>query len=181
MLQKYGIWNVLKVFFDDPDPKEGFTIRYISKKIGLATTSVRVHLKELTKEGKYGYPLVIKSKGISYPTYRANRASELFRFYKKIDMTFRLEESGLLDKLSEEFSPGAVILFGSAARGEDVKESDIDIFLLAKEKEIDLSKYESVLMRKISLHFSDDFNKLPKELRNNIINGVVLRGYLKVF
>ncbi|MFH0949127.1 MAG: nucleotidyltransferase domain-containing protein [Candidatus Aenigmatarchaeota archaeon] len=181
MIQKCSNWKVLRAFFDDPSPKEGFTIRYISKQIGLATTSVRLHMKELCKENKHGYPLVIKSKGISYPTYRANRSSELFRFYKKIDMTLRLDDCGLLNKLSEECSPRFIILFGSASRGEDIKESDVDIFLLTKEREIDIHSYEKVLARKINLHFSNDFGSLPKELKNNIINGILLRGYLKVF
>jgi hypothetical protein len=65
MIQKYGIWKVLRTFFDDPTPPEGFTIRYISKNAGLATTSVRLHLEELCKDSQEGYPLVIKGKGIS--------------------------------------------------------------------------------------------------------------------
>jgi predicted nucleotidyltransferase len=181
MIQKYGIWKVLRVFFDDPQPREGFTIRYISRNAGLATTSVRLHLEELCKEVQKGYPLVIKGKGISYPTYRANRESGLFRFYKRMDMLFRLENSGLLERLWEELSPKAIVLFGSASRGEDVKESDVDIFILAKERRIELGKYESGLKRNISLHFAGELNELPKELRNNVINGAILRGYLKVF
>ncbi len=181
MIQNYSRWKVLQVFFDDPNPKEGFTIRWISKHIDLASTSVKLHLDALSKEGKYGYPLVIRSKGVSYPTYWANSASELFRFYKKMDMLFRLEESKLLQFLSEKFHPRAVVLFGTASRGEDVRDSDVDIFLLAKEGKAELAKYEQFLKRKVELHFSDDINKVPKELRNNIINGTLLRGYLKVF
>ena len=45
-----------------------------------------------------------------------------------------------------------------------------------------LSKlFEKKLNRKINIFFSDNFNKLSKELRNNIINGIILKGYLKVF
>ena len=175
------MWKVLRAFFDDPQPREGFTIRYISKTIGLASTSVRLHLQELCREDKEGYPLVVKSKGISYPIYRANRESGLFRFYKKIDMIFRLEENGLLERLWDELSPRSVVLFGSASRGEDVKESDVDIFILGKERKIELGKYESALKRKVSLHFAAELSELPKELRNNIINGTILRGYMKVF
>ncbi len=181
MIQNYSTWRVLRVFFDDPAPSEGFTIRWISKQIGLAPTSVKLHLDRLSREEKHGYPLVTRSGGRSYPLFWPNRASELFRFYKKVDMIFRLEESGLLEFISEEFSPDAVVLFGSAARGEDVKESDVDIFLSSGEKRLDFRKYEKVLKRKISLHFSPSLGRLPKELRNNIINGIVLRGYLRVF
>lgn len=181
MIQKYSIWRVLRVFFDDPVPREGFTIRWISKQIGLAPTSVKLYLDELSRERGHGYPLITRSKGISYPGYWPNRKSELFRFYKKMDMIFRLEESGVLEFISDKCSPHSIVLFGSASRGEDVKGSDIDIFVASSEKDINLSKYEDTLRRKISLHFCRDFNRLPEELRNNIVNGVILRGYLKVF
>jgi predicted nucleotidyltransferase len=181
MIQNYTIWRILQVFFDDPNPREGFTIRWISKELNLAPTSVKLHLDRLSKETGYGYPLVVRSGGRSYPTYWANRESELFRFYRKMDVIFRVEESGLPDFLMDKCSSNAIILFGSASRGEDIKGSDIDIFIESREKELDLEKYENMLKRNISLLFSEKFGSLPKELRNNIINGIILRGYLKVF
>ncbi|MBI2675713.1 MAG: nucleotidyltransferase domain-containing protein [Candidatus Aenigmarchaeota archaeon] len=181
MIQNYSVWLVLRPFFDDPNPKEGFTIRWVSREIGLSSTSVMLHLDKLSKEGEYGYPLVIRSKGRIYPTYWANRASNLFRFYKKMDIIFRLEESGFLRMLEERCSPDAIVLFGSAARGEDVAGSDVDILIVSQEKKLDMKKYESVLKRGISLHFCENFRKMPKELKNNIINGVILRGYIRVF
>jgi hypothetical protein len=33
----------------------------------------------------------------------------------------------------------------------------------------------------VSLFFEEHFNELSKELRNNILNGIILKGYLKVF
>ncbi len=181
MIQNYSTWRVLRVFFDDPLPEEGFTERWISRQAGLSLPSVRLHLKKLCDEGKEGFPLVKKYPGISYPVYRANRDNELFRFYKKMDMLFRLKECGLAEFLWEECSPHVVVLFGSASRGEDIKGSDADIFVAGKEKELDLKRFEDALKRKINLHFCRDINRLPKELRNNIINGIVLMGYLKVF
>lgn len=170
----------MQVFFDDPVPKEGFTIRWISKQLELAPTSVKLHLDKLSREGIPGYPLVTRSRGISYPVYWSNRNSELFRFYKKMDMLFRLEESGALEHISEQCSPDNIVLFGSASRGEDVKGSDVDLFVESDEKKMNMEKYEAVLKRNISTHFSTSINRFPKELRNNIINGIVMRGYLKV-
>lgn len=172
-----SIWQVLRVFFDDPNPKSGFTIRWISKQIRLAPISVKLHLDRLLKFG-----LVIRDeKTVSYPTYWANKASEKFRFYKKMDVLFRLEESGLVEYLSRECNPLAIVLFGSAARGEDDRFSDIDLFLIAKERKLNLSLYEAKLKRRIQLHFTTDMAKIPKELRNNVVNGIILKGYLKVF
>ena len=182
MLQKYNKWKVLKVFFDDPNPKgAGFQLREISRKVNLAPTSVKNYLNELSNEKKRGYPLVIKSEHRihGYPVYWANRASELFRFLKKIDMIISIQESGLLDYLSEKCMPDVIILFGSASRGEDLKDSDVDLYLQCREKPLKLHKYENAIKRRIEIFFEKDFNKLSKELRNNIINGVILKGYLR--
>ena len=77
--------------------------------------------------------------------------------------------------------PNDMILFGSYARGEDLENSDIDIFLECKKEEINLSNFENHLNRKIQLHFKDNFKNYPKELKNNIVNGIVLDGYLEAF
>ncbi len=179
MIQNYSVWKVLQVFFDDPNPKEGFTVRWIAKQINLAPTSVKLHLNELSKEDKEGFPLIRREKGHLYPMYWPNKNSNVFKFYKKMDMLFRIQD--VTQHLYDVCNPQVIILFGSACRGEDDALSDIDIFLLCKEKHVDVKKYELALKRKISLHFAENLNKIPKELRNNIINGIVLKGYIKVF
>ena len=179
MLQKDNRYKILRLFFEDPSPKGiGFQLREISRKVAIAPTSVKKYLNELEKEG-----LIINTKHriYGYPVYYANRDSENFRFLKRMDTILKIKESGLLDYLAETCMPDAIILFGSASQGEDLKESDIDLFIMSKEEKIDLDKFEKKLNKKINLFFSEDFNKLSKELRNNLINGVILKGYLKVF
>ena len=178
MLQNYNKWKVLKVFFSDPDPKAEFQLREISRAAKIAPPSVKKYLGELKKEGLI---TETKHRANNYPLYSAKRESTEFRFLKKTDMIFAIRESGLLDYLDEECAPDAIVLFGSASRGEDIKESDIDLFLLCKETKLDLSKYEKNIKRKINILFEEEFGALSKELKNNIINGAILKGYLKVF
>lgn len=164
---------------EDPLPKGiGFQLREISRRINLAPTSVKNYLNELEKEG-----LIKKDthRIHNYPVYSANRDNENFRFLKRLDTIMLIKEYGLLDYLENSCMPDVIILFGSASKGEDLKDSDLDIFVLCKEKKLDLKKYQNKLSRKINIFFSDDFNKLSKELRNNLINGTILKGYLKVF
>lgn len=85
----------------------------------------------------------------------------------------------LIEFLKKEFMPNCIILFGSFARGEDIEDSDIDLFLECKKKNINLSKFEKQLNRKIQLHFNDNFKQYAKELKNNIINGIILDGYIE--
>jgi predicted nucleotidyltransferase len=179
VLQKYNKWKVLKVFFDNPLPIDaGFQLREISRNASLATTSVKLYLNEMVDEGLI---IKIKHRLFAYPVYRANFDSMDFRLLKKIDTIIALKDSGLIEFLENQCMPDVIILFGSASKGEDTMESDIDLFLVCKERKLDLPDFETKLKRKISLLFSENFSELSSELKNNIINGVILKGYLKVF
>ena len=178
MLQNYNKWTVLKLFFDNPLPETAFQLREISRKSNLAPKSVKRYLIELEKED-----LIIKHRHRihKYPVYKANRDNENFKFFKTINTLIIIRESGLLELLNNECMPAAIVLFGSAAKGEDLEDSDLDIFCRCKYKKLDLKKYEKKIKRKINLLFEENFNKLSDELKNNIINGIKLKGYLKVF
>jgi len=166
----------LEVFFDNPLPESiGFHLREISTSIKLAPKSVKLYLVILEKE-----KLVVKKILHKYPVYFANRDNAYFKFLKKLNMLSRIKESGLLDYLDEKCMPDSIILFGSASKGEDIKSSDIDLFLGSKEKDLDLLHYEKKLHRSISLFFEADFDRLSNELKQNIINGDKLSGFLKV-
>jgi predicted nucleotidyltransferase/predicted transcriptional regulator len=178
MWKNYNKYRVLKVFFDDPLPQAtGFQLRELSRKIKLAPKSVSIYLKKLEKEG-----LIKKEKhrAQDYSLYYANRDSK-FYLYKKLDLISSINEIGLLDYLYDQLMPECIILFGSASRGEDTKESDIDLFIQCNEKKLELSKFEKQLNRRMNIFYSETFNNLSGELKNNIINGVILKGYLKVF
>lgn len=178
MLKKDNINKVLEVFFDNPLPEGiGFQLREISRSIKLAPKSVKRYLEELENES-----LIVKKEHRihNYPVYYANRDNDYFKFLKRLNIIRRIKESGLLDYLNDKCMPDAIILFGSASKGEDIKDSDIDLYLQCDEKKVDLKIYENALNRKISLFFEKNFNKLSAELKNNIINGDKLKGYLRV-
>ena len=174
MLQKYNRYRLLQEFFDFPT--NGFLIRELSRRTGIAQPSVTNHLKALLKEG-----LVIKQKAKPYPLFKANRENEVFKILKVFNLILRIKTSGLLDYIWDTTFPDVIILFGSCSRGEDVENSDIDLFIQAKEKKLTFKRYEKLLNRKISPFFEEKFLNLPSELKNNILNGIVLKGYIKVF
>ena len=166
-------------FFKDPLPEGGgFQLRELSRKAKLAPTSVKIYLREFKAEG-----LIRESKHRvqGFPLYSANRENERYVFYKKLNTLSLVFESGLIRYLSELCTPDAIVLFGSASKGEDILGSDLDIFVLCKERKVELQRFEKMCGRKISLFFSENFSKLSGELKNNIINGIRLKGYLKVF
>ena len=72
----------------------------------------------------------------------------------------------MIDFLVDSLSPDAIVLFGSAARGEDIEDSDIDLLVIAKETGIDLGRFEERIQRRISIHFEPKISEIPKELLN---------------
>ena len=174
MIEKYGRYRIMQEFFDSPG--KNFHIREISRNAKIAQPSVANHLTALV-----GEKMILKEKKGIYSTYRANRENELFKTYKKMDLVLRMHKTGLVRHIYDSSISNAIILFGSSSKGEDMEESDIDIFVQSREIKLKLEKYEKLLNRKISLFFEENFSRLNKELKNNIINGMIIKGYLKVF
>ncbi len=168
--------RTVEVFFVNPTKKH--YLMDISRTIGLAHTSVKKNLGKLIKRG-----LIIESvekKGDrKFPLYRANLDNKSFKKYKIIYNISAILESKFIEFIEEKMMPKSIVLFGSYKRGEDIEKSDIDLFIECKKEELDISSFEKKLGRKIELHFNDNFNSYPKELKNNIINGLVLSGFLE--
>jgi len=112
------------------------------------------------------------------PLYRARAEDAGYRLAKRHWIEQRIVSSGLIEHLARETQPKAIVLFGSCAKGEFDSSSDIDLFIQAPEKELDLSSFR--LGHRISLFFEPSLKDLSKELLNNIVNGLVLRGYLRL-
>ncbi|OYT32192.1 hypothetical protein B6U93_02410 [Candidatus Woesearchaeota archaeon ex4484_78] len=174
MFKNYNKYKILKLFLNSPT--ESFRLRELSRLSNISPLSVMNYLKKFEKEG-----LIKRFVKRKIPFYQAERDNEKFILYQKLSIIYELHESGLVDDLWDKLSPEAIILFGSFAKGEAVESSDIDIFIIGKEKKIDLTEFEKKLNKKIHLMFEPNLKNISKELKNNLINGVVLKGFLKVF
>lgn len=170
MLGKYNRYILLKVFLDSP--LDNFRLRELSRISGISPASVMNYLEEFEKEG-----LIRKYEKRNVPFYQAERDNEDFIFYKKISILYELKKSGLINYLWDNLYPEAIILYGSYAKGESIEGSDIDIFIVGKERKILLDKFEKLFDREIHLMFKENPKKISKNLKSNLINGVVLKGY----
>jgi len=168
MIQKCSILRVLEVFFKEPTIIH--FIREISREIKLAPTSVKNYVNYLLKEG-----LITEKKSKPFNGYIADRTNEKFIFYKKSYNLSTLYE--LKNIIENSIHPIAIVLFGSYSRGEDVESSDIDILVLSKIK-MNINSYslEKKLRRKINLMIIEDINKLDRNIKKKIYNGIVLHG-----
>ncbi|MEK6940702.1 MAG: nucleotidyltransferase domain-containing protein [Nanoarchaeota archaeon] len=177
MLQISSIQTTLTVFFNNPIGS--FTLKDISKESKLAHTSTKQNLKNLISLGLIEQKIEKKGQR-KFPVYKATRNKQFIK-YKRIYNLTQLEESGIINYIEEKLLPKSIVIFGSYQRGEDVEESDIDLFVEAKKEYLNLQPFEKKLKRKIELHFNEKFTNYPAELKNNIINGIIIYGFLEVY
>ena len=168
-----NVYKILELFIEFP--VKDFSVRGIARTLKLSHATVLKYISDLLK-----LSLIKKKKETLYPTFYANTESQKYKFYKRNYLVFRLIDSGVIYFIQKQVLPSCIVLFGSGAKAVFTEKSDIDIFVEAKESPLDLSKYEKLLGRKINLLFEPDINNLSKELRNNIINGVVLYGFIRI-
>ena len=172
-LFKNNTYKILELFIEFPT--KDFSVRGIARNLKLSHATILKYIADLEK-----LSLIKKKEATLYPTYFAHSESQKYKFYKRNWLIFKITESGIIDYIQKETLPSTVILFGSGAKATFTEKSDIDIFVEANETKLDLTKYEKKLNHKINLLFEQNINNLSKELRNNIINGVVLYGFTKI-
>ncbi|HDZ61383.1 MAG TPA: hypothetical protein ENH46_06750 [Candidatus Pacearchaeota archaeon] len=173
MEQKCSQDRVFSVFVDEP--LKIHYIKEIAKKISLAPTSVKNHLKNLENQ-----ELIQKKKGERFVGFIANRDNKNFLFYKKIANIIKIKESGLLDFLIDSLYPQAIILYGSYLKGEDIESSDVDVMIITdNKKQIDIKRFEKILKRNIHLIMEKNLKKLHEGVKTEVTNGFVLYGRLK--
>ncbi len=165
--------QVAEIFLENPT--KSFHIREIARILKLPKTTVSYHVNKLLNEC-----YIIKEKKGPFYSFRANEGKEFFRFFKRQHFLNKLLDVRLVNFLEIKFLSKCIILFGSFAKSEYDKDSDIDIFIQARDKKVDLSKYEGMLKHNINLFIEPDIDKLSPELLNNIANGIKLSGYLKI-
>ena len=168
--------KIKEYFFHNPRAKQ--RVRQMERELQLPLPSVIRYAKELEKER------ILKISHIANITvYSADRASPQYLTEKKLFNIRQIYASGMMDYLIAELSNPTIVLFGSYSRGEDVEGSDIDLYIEAPaQKNLKLAKFENLLQRKIQVFMYKNIHSIEhKELANNIINGMVLNGFLEAF
>lgn len=148
--------------------------RAIAINLGVSATAVMKAVPEMQKQNLI---VLLKDKDSKRLSIELNGENNLVMQLKRADNLKQIYESGLADFLENEFAGGTIILFGSYSRGEDTIRSDVDIAIIGrKQKDTDLGKFEDSLEREIVINFYESFKKINENLKNNILNGIVLSG-----
>ena len=151
---------------------EKLSQREIAQNLQVSPTAVANSIKNLKKRNLIK---VEKTKTANLVSFNSGdkKATEM----KRVENLKNIYLSGLSDYLEGELPGGTVILFGSYSKGEDSSNSDIDIAVVErKDKVLDLEEYEKTLNRKINVNFYSSWKDINKNLKNNILNGILLQG-----
>jgi predicted nucleotidyltransferase len=155
---------------------EEFSQREIAKLLNVSPTAVANSLKMLTKEEII---IIKKIKNINLVTF--NRDSHHAIDMKRAENLKNLFLAKIIDHLEVQLAGSVIVLFGSYSYGMDTNDSDIDIAVIGrKDRRLDLEKYEELLYRKINVNFYDSFKDIHTNLKNNILNGIVLKGVIEL-
>lgn len=164
---------IIETLFDDPD--EEHYIRGLAEETGLAPSTVSRRLEELKKDGI----VEIDEEGVRNRV-KARKNNRKFKALKRSHNLYRVSESGLVEELMDNLFPEAVILFGSYSRGEDRKNSDIDIAVVnGREETIEKEKFEERFNREINIH-NVNLEKAGDNFIETLANGITLRGHLEI-
>lgn len=126
----------------------------------------------------------VKPRG-KMPYYVANRESPSFRMEKRFFGLSILQNSGLFDHIYGDPKIKTAILFGSFARGDWGKSSDVDLFIYGDDADFEKGKLEMVLRRELQVFSFNEPRKIKEELNPalipNITKGFNIKGNLEPF
>ncbi len=167
-----NIINNLKPFIEDCYRR--INVREYSRLMKISPPTASKILFELNKEG-----LLLIEKDRNYIFYYANKNNKIFIDLSRIYWNLKL--GNLVNFFNKNLINPTIILFGSLSKAETKNDSDIDISIIGHKKELDIKNFENNLRRKIQLFFFSSIEDIKnKELANNIINGYILEGRLRL-
>lgn len=118
------------------DYSKALHVRQVSREIGVDVKSVLIQLKKLEKANILTSTIKGRNK-----EYRLNLGNSIVRYYMTMAESFvtirYLQDNFLIKKVAGEVGRLAdepILLFGSFAKGQATKDSDIDLFIITDKK-----------------------------------------------
>jgi predicted nucleotidyltransferase len=136
LYQKVTQLKVLKHFFDEPT--ERFYLRELARLLRMSPMTLKRALDLLVRDG-----LITREKTKNQIFYQANTESHAYRYEKIAYNLAQLEKKAVVEYILENV-PGvsSIVLYGSYAKGENDKHSDIDLLIISTAKKVILGDIE---------------------------------------
>lgn len=176
MYQKITQLKALSLFMDNPYEK--YYLREAARLLNMSPMTLKRSLDFLLKN-----KLIMKEKPKNQILYFANMENPAFRYHKITKNLSLLMEKGVVEFIKKKIPvSAAIVLYGSYAKGEDTKDSDVDIIVISSDK-MDIAGNVSKLVGKdvnISLFSPAEWSKHAGTNRafylDVITEGIVLYG-----
>ncbi|MBI3032166.1 nucleotidyltransferase domain-containing protein [Candidatus Woesearchaeota archaeon] len=165
--------KLLQLFFEEPTREWHF--EEILREAEITRSKADRWLKQFIKEGLIKR---IKEKR-KMPYYMSDYEASAYKNRKKLFALDILYQSGLLNHLSSLKKAETIIIFGSFARSDWYKNSDLDIFIYGNADGLKIADYELKLHHEIQLFICQTKKELIKlgiGLVKNIIKGNIIKG-----
>jgi len=176
-LFEYPGFRTLAVFLEEPYRE--FYLREVASHARVSVSTVKAYLDSFVHD-----EFLLRSKRANLALFKANIENAVFRHFK---MAYFLRRVGpLIKHLRQNYENSSIILYGSCARGEDDKDSDIDLLIVGRAERVELTNFERRFNRKITLlAFSyQDWEEKAKQdeafYESIIADGLVVQGSLPV-
>lgn len=176
MYQKITQLKVLSLFMDNPYEKH--YLREAARRLKISPMTLKRSLDFLLKNN-----LILKEKSKNQILYSANIQNPAFRHIKISRSLSVLMQKGIVEFIKEKVpSVSSIILYGSYAKGEETKDSDMDILIITSVKRNISGELTSLLRRdaNLSLFSPSEWSRQAKTNRafylDVITEGVVLYG-----
>ena len=164
------------------NPYEEVYLRELAKKLKLSPFVIKKYADILVNEG-----IIQEERKANLRYFRANMRNLFFKHLKIAHSINMLTKSGLIHFLKQEIANlSSIVLFGSMAKGEDDRKSDVDLIIIGKEKHLPLSAFEEKIGKKINEH-TFLWSRWNKEAKINrafyfdvIAHGIPLHGELPI-
>lgn len=169
--------NVVRLILENSPLKE-WHFKDIVKEAKVTKVVANKWLKKYVAEGVLQH---VKEKG-KFPYFTVGSNNPVYYSLKRVYALEQLHKSGLIPKLSSLKTAKTVIVFGSIAKGDWYKDSDIDLFVFGDISDFDKKPYELKLRKNIELHIFHDkkeIHEVRTGLIKNVINGYVIKGRIQ--
>lgn len=169
--------RILELILEN-SPLKQWHFEEIVKETKMTRAAVNKWLKKYRKEGLIKRA---KEKG-KFPHFTCGEDNPVYKAKKKLYMLNKIYQSGLIVKIISLEKIRTAIIFGSIAKGDWYKESDIDIFIYGEPKGLNKHGYELKLGRNIELHIfrsKQEIKAVKTGLIKNITNGYTIKGAIQ--
>ncbi len=174
-LFEYPGLRILKVFLNEPYRE--FYLREVASHAGVSASTAKTFLDSLTIDG-----FLVRTKKANLVFFKADMEDPMFRHFKIAH--FLRDVKPLTQYLKQNYEECSIIIYGSCARGEDDKGSDIDLLVIGRAEKVEMAAFEKRLNRNINLlvYTSPEWEEKAKQdeafYESIITDGIVIQGNL---